>query len=128
LPVSAVVPQTLSLNYRCRASPGSACLPGAGPEENHDEVPVAHEITHPLGDDFVIPGTCLNAPAPEASYGADPFSGRHHPWQRQRRCAGGAYLAAARRRETGRRNRKRLRVTLRRPGLQGKNPVKKERS
>jgi len=61
-------------------------------------------------------------------YGADPFSGRHHPWQRQRHCAGGAYLTVARRRETGRRNPKRLRVTLRRLDLQGKNPGKKERS
>jgi hypothetical protein len=40
--------------------------------------------------------------------GTDSFSGRHHPWQR--------------------RNPQRLRVTLRRPGLQGKNPGKKERS
>lgn len=59
---------------------------------------------------------------------ADPFPGRHNPWQRQRHCAGGAYLTVARRRETGRRNPQRLRVTLRRPGLQGKNPGKKERS
>ncbi len=59
---------------------------------------------------------------------ADPSSGRHHPWQRQRHCAGGAYLTVTRRRETGRRDRKRLRVTLRRPGLQGENPGKKERS
>jgi hypothetical protein len=41
---------------------------------------------------------------------------------------GGAYLTVTRRRETGRRDRKRLRVTLRRPGLQGTNPGKKERS
>ena len=60
--------------------------------------------------------------------GTGPFSERHHPWQRQRHCAGGAYLTVARRRETGRRNPQRLRVTLRRPGLQGKNPAKKERS
>ena len=59
---------------------------------------------------------------------ADPFPGRHHPWQRQRHCACGAYLTVTRRRETGRRDRKRLRVTLRRPGLQGENPGKKERS
>jgi len=59
---------------------------------------------------------------------ADPFPGRHDPWQRQRPCAGGAYLTVTRRRETGRRDRKRLRVTLRRPGLQGENPGKKERS
>ena len=59
---------------------------------------------------------------------ADPFLGRHHPRQRQRQCAGGACLTVTRRRETGRRDRKRLRVTLRGPGLQGENPGKKERS
>ncbi len=124
--------------------------------------------THPLGDDFVILGTYLNASAPEASSQLmSPFSPgapasattadysgpaardvphcvslraitmqihfrhfpeRHHPRQRQRHCAGGAYLTVARRRETGRRDRKRLRVTLRRLGLQGENPGKKERS
>jgi hypothetical protein len=46
----------------------------------------------------------------------------------QRHWTGGAYLTVAQRRETGRRDRKRPRVTLRRPGLQGENPGKKERS
>ena len=59
---------------------------------------------------------------------ADPFPGRHHPVARQRHRAGGAYHTGARRRETDRRDRTRLRVTLRRSGLQGENPGKKERS
>jgi hypothetical protein len=120
--------------------------------------------THPLGDDFVILGTYLNTPAPEASsqlmspfspdapaaataadhsgpavrrcpalrvtaghHDPDPFPGRHHPWQRQRHYADGAYLTVARRRETGHRDRKRLHTTPRLPGPQGENPGKKER-
>jgi hypothetical protein len=58
----------------------------------------------------------------------DPFPGRHHPWQRQRHCAGDAYLTVPQRHEAGRRDRKRLHVAPRRPGLQGENPGKKERS
>ena len=75
--------------------------------------------------------TARGCPALRVTVGrhdAGPFPGRHHPWQRQRHCACGAYLTVTRRRETGRRDRKRLRVTLRRPGLQGENPGKKERS
>jgi hypothetical protein len=71
---------------------------------------------------------CPALRVPAGHHDADPFPGRHHPWQRQRHCAGGAYLTVTRRRETGRRDRKRLRVTLRRPGLQGENPGKKEKS
>lgn len=187
------------MNYRCRASPGSARLPGAALRRttmkpccsrarprnawsrpcglignlprstwsrDHDHRQSRPRVGTASADESrQVPPPVENAPAPEASsqlmspflpaapalataaehsgqaargcpalrvtaghHDADPFPGRHHPWQRQRHCACGAYLTVTRRRETGRRDRKRLRVTLRPPGLQGENPGKKERS
>ena len=52
--------------------------------------------TRPLGDDFVILGTDLNGllrarAGLTRQLGADPSPACHHPRQRQRHCAGGAY-------------------------------------
>jgi hypothetical protein len=109
------------------------------PAENAPAPEASSQLMSPFLPDAPAPATAADhsGPAPRGCpalrvtagrHDADPFPGRHHPWQRQRHCACGAYLTVTRRRETGRRDRKRLRVTLRRPGLQGENPGKKERS
>lgn len=97
--------------------------------------------TCPPGDYFVLPvpeGPGRRARDPGArrwpcaracaAAGCPLRTPRHHPVARQRHRAGGADQTGARRRETDRRDRTRLRVTLRRPRQQGENPGKKERS
>jgi hypothetical protein len=136
---------TRQLGDQCTERPrvGTASADESGqvppPVENTPAPEASSQLMSPFLPDAPAPATAADhsgqaargCPALRVSAGhhdADPFPGRHHPWQRQRHCAGGAYLTVTRRRETGRRDRKRLRVTLRRPGLQGENPGKKERS
>ncbi len=67
-----------------------------------------------------VPPLVRNTPPPETSaQRGNPFclSAQRH-----------GYLTVARRRETGRRDREHLHITPYRPGLQGENPGKKERS
>jgi hypothetical protein len=112
------------------------------------------DSTNPLSDNFVISrprrgttalrarrdrldtasvvGHRRHAPGVTADHhDAWRYPGHHHPRQRQRHCADGAYLTVARRgarrHETDRRDRKRQYVTPYRSGLQGENPGKKER-
>jgi len=111
------------------------------PVENATASEASSQLMSPFSPGAPAPATAADHSGPAVRgcpalrvtaghHDAEPFPGRHHMRQRQRRYVGGRLFAGDRdrHRDVGRCDRKRLWATLNRPGPQRENHSKKERS